>query len=72
MSDKNSNEQKSLAKRIFDIFGYTFLILIFAIGTGCAIYNLYLFHKLHKGTISVSEKKHLDEFRESARLYWSN
>ncbi len=57
MSDKNSNKQKSLTKRIFDIFGYTFLILIFVVGTGCAIYDLYLFHKLHKGTIIGKREK---------------
>lgn len=72
MQGENRTNRKSLIKRVFDILGYTFLILMFTIGTGCLIYEAYLYYKLNKGTISISEKKYLDEQREMARLLWDN
>ncbi len=65
-------KKKGLVKRVFDILGYTFLILIFTVGTCCLIYDTYLYHKLNKGSISINEKKYLDEQREMARLFWDN
>ena len=72
MKDENGKKKKSLIKRVFDVLGYTFLILIFTVGTGCLIYDTYLYCKLSKGTISIDEKKYLDEQREMARLFWDN
>ena len=72
MKDENGKKKKRLIKRIFDILGYTFLILMFTIGTGCLIYEAYLYYKLNKGTISITEKKYLDEQREMARQLWDN
>lgn len=65
-------KKKSLIRRLFDILGYTFLILIFTVGTGSLIYDTYLYYKLSKGIVSANEKKYLDNQREMARLFWDN
>lgn len=72
MQDENRTKKKSLIKRVFDILGYAFLILIFTVGTCCLIYETYLYCKLSRGIISVNEKKYLDEQREMARVFWDN
>ncbi len=67
MFNKGCEKKKGLTKRIFNILGKIFLFFLFMFGMCSAIYDCYLLYKLHNGTISVSEKKYLDNETKLAK-----